>query len=44
MNHLQRKSIQLKQGYMGEIITDCPRAAKIMGDDNTTFERVSAYN
>ena len=29
---------------MGEIVNDCPRAAKIMGDDNTTFERVPVYN
>jgi len=25
-------------------VKDCPRAAKIMGDDNTTFERVPVYN
>ena len=39
-----KKIDSVETGYMGEIITDCPRAAKIMGDDNTTFERVSAYN
>ena len=32
------------EGYMGEIVNDCPRAAKIMGDDNITFERVPVYN
>ena len=30
--------------YMGEIVTECPKASEIMGDDNTTFERVAAYN
>lgn len=29
--------------YMGEIVTECPKASEIMGDDNTTFERVAAY-
>jgi hypothetical protein len=30
--------------YMGEIVTECPNAAKHMGDNNTIFERVPAYN
>ena len=28
---------------MGEIVVDCPRAAKIMGSDKINFNRVPAY-
>jgi hypothetical protein len=30
--------------FIGEIVTECPNAAKHMGDNNTIFERVPAYN
>lgn len=30
-------------GFVGEVVTECPRAAKIMGDTETNFERVGAY-
>jgi hypothetical protein len=28
---------------MGEVITNCPRAAEIMGDCESNFERIGAY-
>ena len=31
------------EGYMGEIVNECPRAAKIMGSDKINFNRVPAY-
>lgn len=30
-------------GFVGEVVTECPRAAKIMGDAEYSFERVAAY-
>jgi len=30
-------------GFVGEVVTDCPRAAEIMSDSETQFERVGAY-
>jgi hypothetical protein len=30
-------------GFLGEVITKCPRAAEIMGDTEYEFERVGAY-
>ena len=39
-----KKLDPVETGFIVEIIKDCPRAAKIMGDDNTTFERVAVYN
>lgn len=33
----------LEIGFIGEVITDCSRAAEIMGDSEQKFERVGAY-
>jgi hypothetical protein len=33
----------VEHGFVGEVVTDCPRAAEIMGDKDTSFERVGAY-
>ena len=33
----------VETGFVGEVVTECPRAAEIMGDSETTFERVGAY-
>jgi len=33
----------VEHGFVGEVVTECPRAAKIMGDKDTSFERVGAY-
>jgi hypothetical protein len=30
-------------GFIVEVVTDCPRAAEIMSDSETHFERVGAY-
>lgn len=30
-------------GFVGEVMTECPRAAEIMGDTEKEFERVGAY-
>lgn len=30
-------------GFVGEVVTACPRAAEIMGDTENEFERVGAY-
>jgi hypothetical protein len=30
-------------GFMGEVVTNCPRAAEIMGDCESNFERIGAY-
>lgn len=34
---------QIETGFVGEVVTDCPRAAEIMNDKETKFERVGAY-
>jgi len=34
---------QIETGFVGEVVTDCPRAAEIMNDKETNFERVGAY-
>jgi len=33
----------VEHGFVGEVVTDCSRAAEIMGDKDTSFERVGAY-
>ena len=33
----------VESGFLIEVITECPRAAEIMGDTETKFERVGAY-
>ena len=33
----------IETGFMGEVVTDCPRASEIMGDKETSFERKGAY-
>ena len=33
----------VEHGFVGEVVTDCPRASEIMGDKDTSFERVGAY-
>jgi hypothetical protein len=33
----------VETGFLVEVITECPRAAEIMGDTETKFERVGAY-
>ena len=33
----------VETGFVGEVVTECPRAAEIMGDSETKFERVGAY-
>jgi hypothetical protein len=33
----------VEQGFVGEVVTDCSRAADIMGDSENKFERVGAY-
>jgi hypothetical protein len=33
----------IETGFVGEVITDCPRAAEIMGDTEKKFDRVGAY-
>ena len=30
-------------GFMGEIVTECPLASQIMGDERTVFIREPAY-
>jgi len=38
------KSIEpTEDGFIGEVVTSCPRAAEIMRDTETKFERVGAY-
>jgi hypothetical protein len=34
---------EVEKGFVGEVVTDCPRASEIMGDSENTFERVGAY-
>ncbi len=29
----------VERGFVGEVVTECPRAAEIMGDKETSFER-----
>lgn len=38
-----RKLEPVDTGFVGEVITECPRAAEIMGDTENVFERVGAY-
>lgn len=38
-----KKVYPVETGFVGEVVTDCPRAAEIMGDSETKFERVGAY-
>ena len=33
----------VETGFVGEVITECPRAAEIMGDTEKKFDRVGAY-
>jgi hypothetical protein len=33
----------VETGFVGEVVTECPRAAEIMGDSETKFERIGAY-
>jgi hypothetical protein len=34
---------QIDEGFVGEVVTDSPRAAQIMDDPESKFERVAAY-
>jgi hypothetical protein len=34
---------QVEEGFVGEVVTDSPRAAQIMDDPESKFERVAAY-
>jgi len=34
---------KVERGFVGEVVTECPRAAKIFNDVETTFERKGAY-
>ncbi len=38
-----KKLDPVETGFMVEVITECPRASEIMGDKDTSFERVGAY-
>jgi hypothetical protein len=38
-----KKIDPVETGFVGEVITECPRAAEIMKDTETKFERVGAY-
>ena len=31
------------EGFVGEVVTNSPRAAQIMDDNESNFERVAAY-
>jgi hypothetical protein len=33
----------IETGFMVEVVTDCSRAAEIMGDTEKKFDRVGAY-
>ena len=35
--------VPVEHGFVGEVVTDCPRASEIMGDKETSFERKGAY-
>ena len=32
-----------EKGFVGEVVTECPRASEIMKDSENTFERIGAY-
>lgn len=34
----------VEKGFVGEVVIECPRAAKIMGDSEITFERIASYH
>tara|TARA_B110000858_G_scaffold94936_1_gene109432 strand:- start:48 stop:428 length:381 start_codon:yes stop_codon:yes gene_type:complete len=34
---------QVDEGFVGEVVTNSPRAAQIMDDNESNFERVAAY-
>ena len=38
-----KKLEPIDYGFIGEVVTECPRAAEIMGDTENNFERVGAY-
>jgi hypothetical protein len=38
-----KKLEPIETGFVGEVVTECPRAAEIMGDTETNFERVGSY-
>jgi hypothetical protein len=38
-----KKIDPVETGFVGEVVTECPRAAEIMEDSETKFERVGAY-
>jgi hypothetical protein len=38
-----KKLDPVETGFMVEVVTDCSRAAEIMGDTENNFERVGAY-
>ena len=38
-----KKLEPIDYSFIGEVVTECPRAAEIMGDTENNFERVGAY-